>query len=728
MEMVWFRHFTLLLGGFRAVFSLLLAVILIGIGVGSLVGGLVHQHTRRPAAWLMFVQSMFVATTLFGLTTTDAPGFATTVGRLVPLTNASTSRFALAAMELWLNLVPILLEVAVPALLMGFTFPLANAVIQDAEQSVGARAGMLYLSNTAGAVCGSLTAGFLLLPIVGIQNSATILMVASALAIGPLYLVVVNASPRRERPLAFAPLGASILITAVALVMWTRLPSTFLIARAQMPLTQGERLLALSEGVNEVIAVTEVPDEGRQLMTNGHPMSSTNRMSRRYMRALAHVPLLSLNRPPESILVIGFGVGETLHAATLHPSLKRIDLADLSTGILDHAGYFRETNHDALTDPRVRVYINDGREHLRMQPERTYDVVALEPPPITHAGVGALYSHEFYALARSRLKPGGYISQWLPAYQVSAPTALAMVRAFVNVFPESVLLSGADAELILLGANDRRIEIDPGQVTSKLAAAPAVEADLQRLDMGSAREIIGSFLGAPQTLADATRDIVPVTDDRPLQEYGVQSLLSAVRGGVPAPLVDVARLADWCPRCFAGDARRTTVDGLDEYLALLDRAYKGGAPASESPNPRIDERTARMVQNSAYLQTVVPGAHALLGRALASDGSLDAAATQLHMAVRLDPSDVQARADLAGVLIQTRQFDAAADELRAATHLMPASSELHNKLGVALASQNKIDEAVDEFERALKLRPEFAEARTNLTQALEARRQLESRH
>ena len=68
-----------------------------------------------------------------------------------------------------------LLEVALPALLMGFSFPLANALIQRAERSVGRRAGVLYLSNTAGAVCGSLAAGFLLLPALGMQGSATVL-------------------------------------------------------------------------------------------------------------------------------------------------------------------------------------------------------------------------------------------------------------------------------------------------------------------------------------------------------------------------------------------------------------------------------------------------------------------------------------------------------------------------------------------------------------------------
>ena len=123
------------------------------------------------------------------------------------------------------------------------------------------------------------------------------------------------------------------------------------------------------------------------------------------MRALAHVPLLSMEAP-ETVLVIGFGVGNTTQATTLHPSVKRVDLADLSRDILAHAAYFRDGNRDVLTDPRLSVHINDGRQHLQMQPAGTYDLITLEPPPIAYAGVGALYSREFYALARSRLEGG----------------------------------------------------------------------------------------------------------------------------------------------------------------------------------------------------------------------------------------------------------------------------------------------------------------------------------
>src|SRR5439155_26083910 len=106
-----------------------------------------------------------------------------------------------------------------------------------------------------------------------------------------------------------------------------------------------------------------------------------------------------------------------------------------------------------LRDPRVAVFVNDGRQHLQMQPPGSYDLITLEPPPIGYAGVSALYSTEFYALARTRLKPGGYISQWLPAYQVPGATTLAMIRAFVDLFPQAVLVSGAEADLILIGAN-----------------------------------------------------------------------------------------------------------------------------------------------------------------------------------------------------------------------------------------------------------------------------------
>ncbi|HKF68131.1 MAG TPA: hypothetical protein VKB36_16410, partial [Vicinamibacterales bacterium] len=174
LEILWLRHFTLLLGGFRAVFSLVLTIVLAGIGVGAYVGGGISRRIASPARALMVVQSLLVVLVLLGLAANSFDAIA--AARVAGLP------------ELWFNARPMLAEIALPAVLMGAAFPLANALVQHAESAVGSRAGILYLANTAGAVLGSLAAGFVLLPRFGVQGTATFLVFAASLTIAPLYL------------------------------------------------------------------------------------------------------------------------------------------------------------------------------------------------------------------------------------------------------------------------------------------------------------------------------------------------------------------------------------------------------------------------------------------------------------------------------------------------------------------------------------------------------------
>jgi 4-hydroxybenzoate polyprenyltransferase len=70
---------------------------------------------------------------------------------------------------------------------------------------------------------------------------------------------------------------------------------------------------------------------------------------------------------------------------------------------------------------------------------------------------------------------------------------LSMIRAFIEVFPNAVLLSGAQTNLLLIGTAGPTNQIDPNRVADALSNAPAVQADLQRLDLGTVREIVGTF-------------------------------------------------------------------------------------------------------------------------------------------------------------------------------------------------------------------------------------------
>ena len=709
MEILWFRHFTVLLGGFRAVFSLLLTLILAGMGIGSLAGGAIHRRTRRPVEWLMIVQALFVAFTLAGVAFANVDAInAPDVGRhgaqdtaLGVGARSVMGRFE----EIWFNVRPMLLEVAIPALLLGFSFPLANAIVQRAERSVGRRAGILYLANTAGAVGGSLAAGFVLLPLLGLQRSTTLLMGVAGLTVVPLALAA------RPRPRA---LMVSLIITGVALGLWLRLPSDHVMGRSLGTPDEGERRLVASDGLTEIVAVTETQGKGRTLVTNGHAMSSTWPLAQRYMRALAHIPLLSMDAP-ETVLVIGFGVGNTTHASTLHPSVRRVELADLSPDILGHARYFDEWNKGVLSDPKVAVHINDGRQHLQMQPSGSYDLIVLEPPPIAYAGVGSLYSTEFYQLARTRLRPDGYISQWLPTYQVPPATALAMVRAFVDVFPQAVLLSGAANDLLLLGINGSRIEIDPSRVAAALSDAPAVRADLERLDLGAVHEIVGTFLGSSRTLTEATRGVFPVVDDRPMQEYGVQSMLS-VGHGVPGSIVDLSQVAEWCPRCFVEGKPVPAVGELSLYLGLLARAY-AASTAEVATALRLAEIEGRTVAGSAYLGSLVPESaelHNLLGIGLAEKGQLDQSIVEFRKAVALDPNSGPAHWHLGAALASQGAHVEATAHLVRSVDLEPGNSRAQSDLGLILAVQGRLDEAAEHLKQAIVLDPQAVDARRTL--------------
>ena len=494
-------------------------------------------------------------------------------------------------------------------------------------------------------------------------------------------------------------LASSLVLTGGALGAWLLLPSNYLISRALLfPI---EKAYAVSEGLTEVVAVTDGPDGGRVLVTNGHPMSSTELFSQRYMRAMAHIPLLSLDHP-QRVLVLCFGVGNTAHAATLHPSVRRVDVVDLSRHILRHSGYFTDFNHDVLHDPRVSVYINDGRDHLRIEAAASYDLITLEPPPIVHAGVSALYSREFYASARSRLTPGGQISQWLPVFGVPDSIILSMIRAFIDVFPNAVLLSGANTNLLLIGSRDSANQVDPNRIAAALSQAPAVQEDLRRLDLGTLREIVGTFVAPARTLAAATRDSMPVTDDRPIQEYGKRSLIDFGEGGISPSVVAVKEVASWCPGCFSGGKPSPLVAGLDTYLALTEIAYR----SSPSKNGRVaGTAKGRTIAGSGYLGAIVPESaevHRLLNTAASEPAAKE---------------NVSARYAEATALLESGRFADAVEQFHAVLQLAPESVQAHNNLGVALASLGRLDEAIEQFQQALTLDPAFEDARRNLALA-----------
>jgi hypothetical protein len=213
----------------------------------------------------------------------------------------------------------------------------------------------------------------------------------------------------------------------------------------------------------------------------------------------------------------------------------------------------------------VRAFVNDGRHHLIMH-EESYDLITSEPPPLPFAHTVNLYTQDHYELIMKRLTGSGFFTQWLPVSQLDDDVNRSVIKAFVNTFPHSVLVSGYRNNLILMGS-PQPFRFSPRRLRSELAANPSLRRDLESISADDPTELIGTFVMGERGLAAYTRGVEPVTDDHPTMEYSKS----------------LHYLSDQDPRLYDGLAEvrdylaAEAPAGLSDYLALMEILYHESA-------------------------------------------------------------------------------------------------------------------------------------------------------
>jgi len=504
-EVVWTRLLLFFTGSRLQSFSLMLAVFLFFLGLGSLLA--VYDRSRTEdrlkrklavAAWIwgtgiIFSMLPMVAVDRF-LSSLVAPGARVDFSRLFAGTLICTATMAL------------------PCAALGYSFPVLGRLNLGRTRGAGTAVGGLYLANTCGSILGALAAGFLLLPGLGSQR-ALLILGGAGLFTGAVFYCSGSKTEAFRRRLVLPALAAAGMLGG-----WL-LPGDWVIRKVIFLSRPAQNVLHVRESVNETLVVTEQKIFGRTisrtLWTNGFSMSATSVDGQRYMRLMAHLPLL-LTDAPSRVLLICYGVGSTLAGICSHPQVESIDVVEISPQVLAADVFFRDFNGGSLDDPRVSTYIADGRNFLLGGANR-YDVITLEPPPPTHAGVVNLYSREFYQLCRRRLREDGLFCQWLPANQMPYKECLSLIRSFCEVFPHSSLWFGAGADLLLVGGTSP-LSLSLPALKARFAAA-AVSADLEAVGVQNVYQLLALLNAGPERLRRLVEKVRPTTDDLPLIEY-----------------------------------------------------------------------------------------------------------------------------------------------------------------------------------------------------------------
>jgi spermidine synthase len=500
LEVIWFRFLRLYIASTSTAFSVMLAVVLAGIGLGSIVSSLIPDRIMPRRQLLPVLLLLAASATLL-------PYLFFPVPVLPPNLPAFDSAFSRQVGMLSLALMfPV-------AFLSGALLPAIATCVQSQVTGRMNSTGLTILFNTIGAALGPIFAGFVLLPGLGFQSS----LVFCATVYAALAVLTSHKkwSLRRFAGIALVSLSAAFVLI-LATFPYHRDEIHF--ANARRPYeVDGSVLLKKIEGTADTFQLLRRDLYGQpyyyRLVTNSYSMSGTLPRSQRYMRLFAYLPL-ALRPESENALLIGYGVGVTADAFTRAAHLKHLDIVDISKEVFDLADLYTGPGYsNPLRDPRVTTFVQDGRFFLQACPER-YDIITGEPPPLKTAGTVNLYTQQFFSLMKGRLKDGGIASFWLPLYQLTIDENKAALRAFHNVFPNASLWATSDLEWIMIGMKPPLHKPDE-ELTRKLWTDPSSRSDLVRIGLEVPEQMPALFVMDAGGIDRMTQGVEPLDDFYP---------------------------------------------------------------------------------------------------------------------------------------------------------------------------------------------------------------------
>ena len=528
-EVFWTRILSIVAGASVYSFTTMLVAFLIGIALGS--GG----HALCMRLFRSLRESIHKSISAFGIVQIIIGITALLVTiylRDLPAQVTGLHRYfermapGLPSIRIWANFALAFSYMFVPAFFMGLAFPLAGRINAECKKMVGKGVGEVLAYNTAGAILGAASSGLVLTFWFGIERSLQMLCIVN-ISLG--LCVLFSRKPARRLSCSGIPaLTLAILVFLAvdqkALRIWdanyfaifrSNQAEAFDTAEKRRDALENTDVLYYGEGAESIVSSIKVRGGEQSFITNGRVEASSHLQGQQLMFALSHVPML-LHRAPKRVLVVGLGSGMTLGAISVHPGLEELILVELEPKVVGVARTFEAYNHRVLDNPNLRIVFNDGRNFL-LTTRKKFDLITADPIHPWFRGASYLYASEYFGLASRHLLPGGIACQWLPIYELTSQDLKSIVKTFGQHFTHTLLfLTHYDAALI--GSNDPII-IDETTLERRIAAAPEVLADLKRVIMGSADDMLDYFLMGTQGMKAFGKDGVINTDDNLYLEF-----------------------------------------------------------------------------------------------------------------------------------------------------------------------------------------------------------------
>lgn len=512
-EVVWTRELSLVFGSTVYAVSMMLTAFMSGLSLGAFLGG---RWADKGKNLFALFGKLELGIAVFGLLTIPLIQVLPTLYFFVYNT-LRPSFFLFFLFQLLLSFIIML----IPTTFMGATFPVVAKINTASIEELGNDVGNVYSINTVGAILGSLGAGFLLIPLIGVKGTT---LVAAGLNFAvSLTMIFVSKSAIAKKWLAAGIMAMAIVgLFAVTAQPPAIAHNFYRIADYQTydeykEYIKNIKTLFFADDLHGRVTVFEAQNGERSLANDGKVEGSNTLYDKGVTSLLALIPIMSA-KDTKSVLVIGLGTGITAQAS-LYGSSAQVDVAEINKAVLEASKYF--VGDTIEKNSRAKFYINDARNHLYTTGKK-YDVITSEPsyPVSTH--VSHLFTREFFELAAKRLNKDGVYCQWIPRYIMRDEDMLMIFKTFTSVFPQTYVWgvnyeTNQAQDVMLIGVNGNRV-LNTAGIEKNVRQTARDRLSLENLDF--------SFFANPASISKLVQRTLPDgspillnTDDRPLLEF-----------------------------------------------------------------------------------------------------------------------------------------------------------------------------------------------------------------
>jgi spermidine synthase len=495
-EVIWTRLMGMLLLATVYVFSIILAVFLVGLAAGG-----------AGASWLIRKVRPQIALGVCQLLLTLAIAWtAMAINNILPF----WSDAILTTTNPWemfrLDLLRCIFAILPPSLLWGASFPLAcAAAVSSPGQDPGRVAGGIYAVNTLGGIVGALAVSLVLIPWIGTQQTTRIILILSAASAFIALLPLI-----KGKTLPTLGLLASMVVAGFLAWGLPGVPGELIAYGRRMALNAHQsEILYVAEGRNSSVAISRWEDGTIYVNVNGHVEATTEPFDMKLQRMVGHLPGL-IHPNPRSVLGIGFGAGVSAGTFTRYPGIEKITVCEIEPVIPPASTrYFAQQDYDVYHNPRTHIVYDDARHYLLTTTEK-FDVIASDPLDVFVKGTAALYSKEYFEAVKSHLNPGGMFSLYVPLYETDEPTIRSELETFFQAFPNATVWAntrdGLGYDMVFMGqAEPLKINLDEVEQRLERADYAPVAQSLRDIGIPSTRELFATYTGQKSDLGRWTK-------------------------------------------------------------------------------------------------------------------------------------------------------------------------------------------------------------------------------